>query len=142
METEIVSVSLPTAEGEITVLPHHATLNALLVPGVIHLEKVDGGKEEVAVSTGFIQIDGGKVLVLADTAEQGHELELSVIAEAQERAQQVMREVVRGDDASFAAAAAGIQREMARYKVARRHHREKGLPLADRGEFPSADSAE
>ncbi|MDO8618285.1 MAG: ATP synthase F1 subunit epsilon [Candidatus Uhrbacteria bacterium] len=123
-DEEVLSISLPTVEGELTILPHHAELTALLVPGIIKIKK--SGKnveEEVAVSGGFIHVTKDRqAIVLADTAERGHELEISVMEEAKKRAQEVMRQAVTKDDVSFAAAAAALERELARYKVASRHH--------------------
>ena len=126
------SISLPTVEGEITVLSHHAPLTALLVPGIIQLQHAST-KEELAVSGGFIHVEAGsKVMVLADTAERGQELDLSVIEQAKERARQVMQQAVNTDDVAFAQAAAALERELARYRVASKHRKMQGLPLSDR----------
>lgn len=117
---DVDQVSLPTTEGDITVFPHHIPLLATLVPGVVRL-KVGAQEEEVAVSGGFIEITPGNTIrVLADTAERGTELDLKTIEAAKERAEQVMKEAVRSDDAAYAAAAAGLERELARYRVARK----------------------
>ena len=122
MDEDVLSVSLPTVNGEITVLPGHTALSSLLSPGVA-LIKRKGGSEEVAVSGGFIHIGtDGVVDVLADTAERGHELDVSVIEEAKKRAQEVMKKAAAQDDVSFAAAAAALERELARYKLASKHH--------------------
>lgn len=133
LDEEVVSVTLPTVEGEITVLPHHAPISALLVPGIIKLKTVKGESEDVAVSGGFIQVKSdGTVMALADTAEHGHELQLSVIEEAKQRAKDVMKQAVTKDDVSFASAAAGLERELARYRVAMKHrHGMKNVPTAD-----------
>lgn len=123
-------VTLPTAGGEITVLPGHIPLVAALVPGIAQLKK-GNETEDVAVSGGFIEISAeNRVRVLADTAERGVELDLGVIEAAKDRAEQVMREAVRSDDASYAAAAAALERELARYRVARKHASRR-VPLAD-----------
>ena len=126
-DEEVALISLPTAEGEITVLPHHASLTALLSPGIIKIQRAAGAmdqQEEVAVSGGFIHVtEDNQVMVLADTAERGHELDISVIEEAKKRAQDVMRQAVSKDDLSFAAAAAALERELARHRLATKHHR-------------------
>jgi F0F1-type ATP synthase epsilon subunit len=85
------------------------------------------------VSGGFIHIEqDGKATVLAETAELGHELDLSVIEEAKKRAEDVMKRAVSADDVSFAAAAAALERELARYKVALKHrHGVKGVPVSE-----------
>lgn len=121
---EIDQATLPTMDGEITILPGHIALVAQLVPGVATL-KENGIKEDVAVSGGFIQVDGkGKVTVLADTAERGMNLNLEDIEKAKQRAEQVMKSTVRGDDETFAHAAAELERELARYRVALKYKKE------------------
>lgn len=121
---EVDQVTLPTMDGEITVMPNHIPLVAQLVPGVMGL-KHNGNKEDVAVSGGFIQVDGkGKVTVLADTAERGMNLNLEDIEKAKKRAEDVLKTTVRGDDETFAHAAAELERELARYKVALKYKKE------------------
>jgi F-type H+-transporting ATPase subunit epsilon len=134
--TEAERVTLPTSEGEITVLPHHAPIVAKLVPGIASLATAQG-TEEVAVSGGFIEIlEDDHVRVLADTAERGTELDLRVIQEARERAQNLMNNTIHTDDVSYAAAAAALERELARERVARRVHVARGLPTLDAANLP------
>lgn len=126
--SEVDQITLPTMDGEITILPQHIPLVAQLVPGVAVL-KNNGDTEEVAVSGGFIQIDGkGGVTVLADTAERGEHLNLEDIEKAKKRAEEVMKNAARGDDESFARAAAEMERELARYKVAVKYRQEGHKP--------------
>ena len=137
--TEIDQVTLPTKEGEITILPNHAALVAELVPGVAHLKR-GSEEEDVAVSGGFIQIGENRARVLADTAERGIDLDLSAIEQAKARAEAVMKETVRSDDTAFASAAAALERELARYKVAKRTHAMKNVPALDRAVLPSDEN--
>ena len=137
--TEIDQVTLPTKEGEITVLPNHVALVAKLVPGVAHLKR-GTEEEDVAVSGGFIQVGENRIRVLADTAERGIELELEAIEKAKERAEAVMKETVRSDDTAFAAAAAALERELARYKVAKKAHAAKRAPTLDQAVLPSDEN--
>lgn len=125
-------VTLPTAMGEITVLPNHVPLVAELVPGILHLKR-GSDEEEVAVSGGFVLIDeSGRIRVLSDTAERGEELDLTAIEEAKTRAESVMRETMRVDDESFAAAAAALEREFARERLARRIQRRGHAPKIEK----------
>jgi F-type H+-transporting ATPase subunit epsilon len=137
--TEVDQVTLPTKEGEITVLANHAALVAELVPGVAHLKR-GTAEEDIAVSGGFIQIGENRVRVLADTAERGMDLDLSAIEQAKTRAEAVMKETVRSDDAAFAMAAASLERELARFKVAKRAHAMKDVPPLDRAVLPEDEN--
>lgn len=132
-------VTLPTTQGEITILPGHAALVATLVPGVTVLKK-DGNEEDVAVSGGFIEVSDGRVRVMAETAERGHELDISAVETARQRARRVMQEAVRTDDASYAAAAAALERELARYKVAIKHKTARKSPTIDSASLPSDEN--
>ncbi|MBU2566581.1 ATP synthase F1 subunit epsilon [Patescibacteria group bacterium] len=127
-EKKISQVTLPTMDGEISILPNHIPLVAQLVPGVAML-KEHNHSEDVAVSGGFIEVDKeNNITVLADTAERGEELNLKDIEKAKERAQEVMQSAARGDDETFAHAAAELERELARYRVARKYQMKKGRP--------------
>lgn len=124
-DSAVDGVILPTEEGEITVLPHHIPLVSLLRAGVLRIKK---GDEEIslAVSTGIIQVDGKQITVLADTAERADELEEEKIEKARETAKQLMTEK-RADAETYAEAAAGLERELARLKVAKlKRHRGRG----------------
>jgi F-type H+-transporting ATPase subunit epsilon len=122
-EDEVDSVTVMTESGEITVLPGHVPLVTNLRAGEMHLKK-DGEEVLLAASTGFLQVhDGRHVVVLADTAERVEELELEKIEAAKERARQLLTEKRQADDVSFADAAAAMERELARYKVAMKKYR-------------------
>ncbi len=130
-EEEAASVTLPTLEGEITVLPKHIPLVAVLVPGVAKLVRVEGQVEDVAVSSGFIQIGADQVTVLAETAERGEELTLETIRKAQEHARDLMRQAKSTNEQSYASAAASMERELARFKTITRHHARKGTKIPE-----------
>lgn len=120
------SLTLPTREGEITVLPQHIPLVSVLVPGAITVRK---GRDEqyMAVSGGFIEVQpGNRVVVLADTAERAEELTEAAIEKARVEAARVLSEKRTADTESFALAAAVLERELARLKVARKHRHQRG----------------
>lgn len=133
---DVDRMTLPTTQGEITILPGHVPLVASLVPGVARLWRGAEAPEDVAVSGGFIEVGPNKVRVLADTAERGMELDVSAIEKAKVRAEQVMKETVRTDDVAYAAAAAALERELARYKVARRYRAARSNPTIDKANLP------
>ena len=122
-EEDVDAVTLPTADGEITVLPHHIPLVSLLKAGEVLIKK---GNEKIplAVSSGVIEVDGKSIVVLADTAERADELEEEKIEKARAAAKTLMN-AKRGDEEGFAEATAGLERELARLKVVRRHRRSK-----------------
>lgn len=122
-EDTVDAVILPTVEGEITVLPHHIPLVSLLQAGILRIKK-DAEEIPLAVSSGVIEVDGGRVVVLADTAERAEELEEKKIEGARAAALALMEEK-RGDTEGFAEATAALERELARLKVAKRYKRKR-----------------
>jgi len=120
---EVDQVTLPTLDGEITVLPNHLPLVSVLVPGEAKVIR-DGEETLMAVSGGFIEIQhDSKVIVLADTAERADELDIEKIEEAKKNAEKALEEKRDLDDESFAEAAATLERELARLRVARKKYR-------------------
>lgn len=117
-EGDADSISVMTAMGEITVLPHHVPLLALMKAGEMRI-KHQGREELFATSTGMFEVrEDGSVVVLADTAEQSDELELAAIEAAKKRAEDALKEAKSRNDVSYADAAAHLERELARYRVA------------------------
>src|SRR5690242_2845436 len=90
LEEMVDQVSLPTTEGEITVLPDHIPLITGLKAGdVVALSK--GEHVPMAVVGGFVEIKQGEnktteVAVLADFAEHVSELSDEKVAQAKTRA--------------------------------------------------------
>jgi F-type H+-transporting ATPase subunit epsilon len=111
----------PGSEGEIGILPRHAPLLTALNPGVMVL-KNDGQEEVLAVSGGFLQVSNNRVLILADTAERGDELDEQRAQEARANAEAALKEAAKGSLQADAARAA-LQRSLVRLNVARRRRR-------------------
>lgn len=128
LDTEVDSVTLPTTMGQISILPHHIPLVANLDYGEIKY-KIDNRENFFAVSAGIVQVKGGdQIVVLADSAEFGHEIDLQRAEEAKEAARKLMAEV-RKDQKSYADAAAWLERNQARIKVAKKHRSHKGIRI-------------
>jgi hypothetical protein len=61
---------------------------------------------------------------------------MDAIKAAQERASELMKQTKFADDASYASAAAAMEREMARYRTAVRHRNRRGLPTSEQSSLP------
>ena len=77
-KSEVYAVILPTAAGEITVLPGHEPLLSQLVPGIISIRKTRGDAdyhmERYATYGGVVEISHAGVRVLVDEASHGDEI--------------------------------------------------------------------
>jgi F-type H+-transporting ATPase subunit epsilon len=115
---DVDEVTLPTRQGEITILPNHIPLIGILQPGMIRVK--NKGKEVVmAVSGGFIEVLSTKVVVLADTAERSEEIDVERAELAIKKAKD-LQEQRAVDGRGFAALSAQIEKELARIKVGRK----------------------
>lgn len=117
LKETIKSITVPTREGIITILPHHIPLVGILAPGVAEIKKENDEIEIFAVSSGFIEVQRDKVIMLADTAELAKEID---IERAKKRAEEVKKEAENKDDVDFAGIQAYIEKELARVKAAHR----------------------
>ncbi len=60
-EGEVSQVSLPGKDGEITILPHHIPVITILQKGLVKTPN-----ESIEIEGGVAEIDGEKVVVLAN----------------------------------------------------------------------------
>jgi len=120
LKVDIAQVTVPTVDGEITILPMHVPLVALLKPGVIEARLKDGQSEIMAVSGGLVEVLPGKVVILADSAERAHELDVEKIEAAKIRAEGLKEQVRHQDDVEFARLSALIERDVARSHAVKR----------------------
>ena len=118
-EDSVDSVTVMTENGEITVLPNHAPLVSLLRAGEMRLK--DNGQEmSLAISTGLLEVrPGNQLTILADTAERSEELTLVEIEKAKQLAEKRLVEARNQGDVAYADALVHLERELARYKVAK-----------------------
>jgi F-type H+-transporting ATPase subunit epsilon len=119
LEGEAVALSVMTDSGEITILPGHIPLASLLRAGEMRVKTADGEEELLAVSTGLLEVQkNNQIVILANTAERSEELELAEIEAAKTRAEEALKNSRHREDVTFADAAAHLERELARYRVA------------------------
>lgn len=128
VQAKVRQVSIPTTEGEITVLPDHLPLVAPIQAGELRVVNEDGSEMLLAVSGGFVTVHpGNRLAILADSAERADELDLKAIEEATARAEELLKEKF-DDEERYADAAAGLARELARLRVVRKHRSRSGMP--------------
>ncbi len=120
LKKDIFQVTVPTEEGEITVLPDHIPLMSILKPGVLEIKNSEGEIEVMSVSGGFLQVTRGKIIVLADTAEKAEELDEQRIEEAKARAEEKKKELSSSDQVRFTNISIQLDKELARFKALNR----------------------
>lgn len=114
---EIVEVTVPTREGEITILPKHMPLVSILEPGVLEFKKKDGTQDVACVFGGFIEVLRNKVVVLADSAERACDIDFKKAENARDRAEKEMKEIKQFDSERYAGISSSLARELAKTKA-------------------------
>jgi F-type H+-transporting ATPase subunit epsilon len=112
-----------TTEGQVGILPRHAALLTLLVPGEVRLRR--GTDETVlAVGGGFLEVNHDHVVILADSAERAEEIDIARAEEARRRAGERLR--ARTPDIDQVRAQIALQRALARLRAVERVRRRGG----------------
>jgi len=110
-EEEATEITVPTTEGEITVLANHEPMVSQLAMGGL---VVKNGKTEhvVAVYGGFIHIEeNGGVTVLADSAQHIYEIDEELTKEAIKKAEKAITKARESREA-FANSEGGLSRSL------------------------------
>lgn len=116
-------VSIPALQGEMGVLPGHASFVVQLKEGLMHYK--DGPHKEIfAVLSGFAEIHKDSVLVLAEAAELSKEVNEERARQAYQKAKETL--AMHGADLDLDEANAALRRAMVRLKMAefRRRHKQ------------------
>ncbi len=122
-EEGVDQITIPGSEGELTVLPEHASLLTMVKPGIMRIVK--GGEETISTITGgFLEVHNDRVTILADSAERAEEIDIARADEARLRAQRSLDERESRED--LVAAAAALQRALLRLRAAERRSRRPG----------------
>ncbi len=114
-EAEADSVTIPTKDGEITVLPNHIPLVSVLVPGVVTYRHADQ-QQHLSVTGGFVQVTASQVTLLADAAERADNIDVVRAEKARRQAEEAMRG--RLSDEEQAQTQAALQKSLARLRAA------------------------
>ncbi|WP_298643897.1 F0F1 ATP synthase subunit epsilon [uncultured Cardiobacterium sp.] len=109
-----------TAErGELGILAGHAPFLSVLKAGQVRLTLPDGKEEVIYISGGFIEVQQGQTIILADDAERAEQLDEERVREARRRAEEKMRDKA-SSKLELARAQAELAQTMAQLAAIRR----------------------
>jgi F-type H+-transporting ATPase subunit epsilon len=132
LNEELDSVSCPTVQGQITVLPGHIPLVATLKPGEL-VARNGQGEHNIHVDGGFVEIkSGNQVVILADAAEHIAELDETKIQQAAQRAKELLQQSNASDE-EYALAAASLEKNLSRLRILRKHAHRTQRPVTSEG---------
>ncbi len=125
------SVSIPTVDGEITVLPNHIPLSTILKAGELVIRQGSDARP-YAVSGGFIEVQPHQLIVLADTAEHLEEIDEQRAQEAIELAKK-RKEDMREDHEEYALVTGKLERDLNRLRLVRKYKHRAHHGIAQEG---------
>ena len=114
---EVDYVSLPGSDGVVGIQGNHSPLLTVLSFGEVYV-RVDGETEYFAVGGGFAEVQPGKVIVLADSAERADEIDFERAEKARAAAEKAMEEGVSEDPAKYEMIEASLRRAQIRVDIA------------------------
>ena len=107
---------VPTANGKIDILQHHAPLIDRLIPADVKVVK-DGKTEYLAISSGFVEVYAEKISIITDQAILVDEDDHEAIEAAIKKAEQALEE---GKNSNFDEAQLQMLEAAAKYEQARK----------------------
>lgn len=119
-ESGVDQLVAPSVDGQVTILPRHAPLLTILDPGVV-LVRRDGSDEVLAVTGGFLQVHENQVTILADASERSDEVDRERAERARVEAERQISEAQDFD--SMLEARIRLMRALSRLRAAERGSR-------------------
>lgn len=93
LEEEVLSVTVPTTSGEITVLPRHEKLFSIITEGIIKIKKKDQ-EDYLSIGGGYLETDGIELNILVSRAYGQNEIDEEMINKAEEEAKKILSQPV------------------------------------------------
>ncbi|MFP4466384.1 MAG: ATP synthase F1 subunit epsilon [Candidatus Goldiibacteriota bacterium] len=123
-EGNIKGLSAPGIDGEFGVLPGHAPFATILAPGVVSMKNEDNSEELMAVSGGYLEVTGEKIVLLVETADREGEVDVEKIKKRKEEKERLLK-AKEHTDVDYDKIHAQLVHEMARLKAVRLLSRRK-----------------
>jgi F-type H+-transporting ATPase subunit epsilon len=117
-------VIAPASQGDLGILPRHAPLLTLLKPGEVCVRTPDGEEQHFFVGGGALEVQPGRVTVLADTALRAKDIDEAAALAAKQRAEEALKD--RAGHITLAEAQAELARAMAQLKLIQRLRKLRG----------------
>lgn len=109
-------VTIPTASGEVGILPNHAPLISTLKPGILSYTN-RGTTERMVIAGGFIEINSNKVSILADIAERPEDIDPESARQEREATEKILAGW-KGTEEELEAELEKLEKAQARLKLA------------------------
>lgn len=114
-EDEVSFMEFNTIEGIIGIYPKHIPTTVVIAPGVLKLTE-QSGEKEAALHSGFAEILGDSVTILAESVEWPDEIDIHRAEEAKIRAERRIHD----DSQDMNRAELALKRAMLRLQMAKK----------------------
>ena len=89
MTEEVLSVTVPSESGEMTILPKHMSIFTLLVEGIVKIKKSDG-EDYLSIGGGYLQTNGEEVNILVSRAYGQDDIDEQLTGKAVKEAKKII----------------------------------------------------
>ncbi|OGK23341.1 ATP synthase F1 subunit epsilon [Candidatus Roizmanbacteria bacterium RIFCSPHIGHO2_02_FULL_38_11] len=86
LEDDVIAVTAPSTQGEITILPRHVNLFTQLVEGIIKIKP----EKYLAIGGGYLETDGEEINILVSRAYGQNEIDSEQTQKAIEEAKKIV----------------------------------------------------
>ena len=118
LKEEIDEITIPTINGEISILPNHLDLFTKITPGEMIIKR-NNKLEPFAIMGGFLEITNNHVNILADYAAHANDIEIAKVEEAKQRAEKAIKE--KDKEINYEQLQDDIRRAALQLKIAKKH---------------------
>ena len=112
-----IDLNVPTANGKIDILQHHAPLIDRLVPADVKVVDRDKKVDYLAIGSGFVEVYAEKIYIITDQAILVNEDDDAEIEEAIKRAEEALE---KGKNSNFDEAQLQVLEAAAKFEQARK----------------------
>ncbi|HBO21481.1 MULTISPECIES: F0F1 ATP synthase subunit epsilon [unclassified Providencia] len=111
----VQKIQVTGSEGELGIYPQHTPLLTAIKPGMVRITKQFGEEELIYLSGGILEVQPTGVIVLADTAIRGKDLDEARAVESKRKAEEHIRKA--HGDVDYAQASAELAKAIAKLRV-------------------------
>lgn len=115
--SQVESVSLPGMQSSFGVLRNHAPLVAALEAGVVTIVDAELKKSRLAIGGGFFQVAQNQAILLADSAEFAHEINVERARASEKQARSRLEGKLAEEEMAREEAEAALKRARVRMRL-------------------------
>ncbi len=91
-EGQVSFIEFNTTEGIVGIYPKHIPMTVVIAPGVLKLVEDNGDTKEAALLSGFAEVLGDSITILAESVEWPDEIDIKRAEEARIRAERRIKD--------------------------------------------------